>query len=313
MEPSDNTETVTGFDKLLDRIPYASGAWRRRLISGVIFCGEILLFTVFVLPSSFWERAAIGRTLASRIDSSILRNGPFLILLVLLVYALGALVDVISDGFVVRGVSEMPGIISRLPLPLKIAIGLVWPLLLLAAVVKSSFARTTYELDLGKRKANAPTPTKDDSFREALSEDALRFYENRLHGNVRIGLNEPFGGKAEAAWQALIYLTPDPHKSWTASLDSRNHETSSFLSAALFGTSACVFLYVFGSSRHFLGFALLYGLLWLISYLFLGYLHIVRRSIASMLEFLAFADRASPIGEPSLLIKPAGASEASDT
>jgi hypothetical protein len=183
----------------------------------------------------------------------------------------------------------------------------------MVGIVVSTFARTKYELDLPKGRAELTAESKHDDFREELSTEALTFYKARLSKNVQVGLNEPFGGKAEAAWQAVVYLTPDPHKSWTASLDARNHETSSFLSAAFLGTMVCLFLYLFRGSRYLLSLLLLYGMLWFISYLFLGYLHIVRRSIASIVEFLAFADLAISIDEPKLIITSHPAIEVDET
>jgi hypothetical protein len=282
MESPEQPEAATNLDKVLDRIPYTSGAFRRRLICGVIFCGEILLFVLFGPSDTFLTKVSTEITIISKLDLGVLSATQVMILVIFAVYAVGAVVDVITDGFVVRGVSLVPTIIRRLPIPLKIAAGPFWPFLVIVGVVVSTFSRTKYELKLS---------AADDSFREALSNEALEFYSNRLLRNVQVGLNEPFGGKGEAAWQAVMYLTPDPHKSWTASLDARNRETSAFLSAAFGGTLACLFFYLFRGSRQLLGLSLFYVILWFISYLFLGYLHIVRRSIVSIVEFLAFADR----------------------
>jgi hypothetical protein len=306
MASEEKPETSAELSKLLDRIPYASGAWRRRLISGVIFCTELLLFGAFVLSRHF----PIVDNLQSQFNTDLLKTAPFLILTLLVVYAVGALVDVISEGFVVRGVSVMPAVIGYYPSVLfKVAVGAVWPFLLLATVVYSSFARAKYNLDLPRVKSESSEPA---DFREELSAEALTFYRNRLQENIQIGLDEPFGGKAEAAREAMVYLTPEAHKTWTASLHARNHETSSFLSAAFFGTLACLFLYVQRGPK--LGGVLsFYAVLWFISYLFLGYLYIVRRSIASVLEFLAFVDRIASATEAGPIIRPPAVSEVRDS
>jgi hypothetical protein len=83
---------------------------------------------------------------------------------------------------------------------------------------------------------------------------------------------------------------------------------SSFLSAVFLATLGSLITYVLGHlntlSSNVTILALLYFVLWFVSYLFLGYTSIVRRSVASVVEFLAFIDRVAPAVEHSLVVAP---------
>jgi hypothetical protein len=296
---SSETEPAEGgFSKLIDRLLYSDIGLRRRLITGTTFFTTLIVYGfAFRIESLFPIKSA---TLPVNFIE-LAKSTQLTILILLLLYAMGALIEVVSDGFVVRGAARMSLFIGNhhfrwLPL---------WPLLFIYGLIQSTRKQVKYTIDLDNVQGH-PEHSGGVDIREPLSTEAANLLA-RLPSHVRAGLDEPFGGKFDAAWQTVLLLTPAAQKQWVADLRSSNHETSSFLSAAFAATTFYFCLYLNLSRQHIWnGFWAaystrtwgdcigviapgtgLYLMLIFIAYLFLGFLSLVRRSIASTLEFIA--------------------------
>src|SRR5262245_31280118 len=85
----------SAIDKILDRLGYRDGAWRRAFVSGLIFLALVASYRVPPFESLAQSAGAID----------LLKNTQALVVVTLLIFATGFVVDGVSRGFVVRGVS----------------------------------------------------------------------------------------------------------------------------------------------------------------------------------------------------------------
>ena len=303
-------KSASGFEKLVEKLPYAEGGLRRRLITGIIF---LSIFISCILLGGGSSAAPIEALLSRLSDlqvdfGALLKSTQFTIALLFFVYAIGTVIDVTSESFIVRGIAAVSTLVTPWSTggwrqrTLSVFVIAMWPISILAGFFRSTYRRT--HLKLGFVPDPELNSENNNDLREELSH-AAQFFCDRLAENVRAGLNEPFGGRFAAAWQAIIFMTPEPHKQWGVRLNARNHEMSSFLSGAFLGIASCAIHFVVTTKggREWWGLVWFYLSLWITSYFFFGYLTVLRRSIASALEFLAFMnEKPLVVGECSKII-----------
>ncbi len=195
-------------EKVLDKLPYSDGSFRRRLVSGgIVLVGIIIVCLLLSNPESFKELPIGNLTIKDFITSPIIAG-----VVILFVYALGNLVELFGEIFLVRSAS---GIFWALKFPLrkvkkekeekdkhhKIIIrskiarfifrGILWillvPFLIIFHVVMGFFGYTSYKIHIYSD----------------LSDRAKKLYEE-LPDKVELGLRQPVGDNTETAWKFLV-------------------------------------------------------------------------------------------------------------
>ena len=277
-------------DEFLERLPYSDGAWRGRFISGIVFFSMVSLHGFLT-----HDRVAISQVGAfARLKlRTYFRACSYSLVAALLVFAIGSIIDAMTAGFIVRGVSislkVLNGIFNRVPMHRKWARRLwvgftilwsfpIWPLaILVGTIVSSAGFNKLYTIGLCRNGGSFLTP------------EARKFFNN-LPTGIREGLDEPFSDKFDAAWQGLIEMAPPSQKHWVNRLGSRNYELASFLASALIGMMASMVFFT-SAAWSIVGVFVSYSytIICILSYLFFGCISIVRRSIFSVLELLAIS------------------------
>jgi hypothetical protein len=177
-------------EKLAEHLPYTDGSFRRRLITGVIFIALSMFYSLlFVWNVSQLQQ--FSQMLATINVSSLIKSTQMMLIVALFVYALGALIDVISDGFIVRGVAAVSLVLGKLAewcprqMPSSVAWIVVvvvtisfWPVMLVLGIIASTcvYIRYTNGLKLGLD----PTTTTENvvtHMREPLSNEARTYYD----------------------------------------------------------------------------------------------------------------------------------------
>ena len=282
---------MSQFDKFTEQFSLDNGSIRRSIVSGFIFIFFFLVhyvvisrFNIFSLPN------LPGFQLKDLIQST-----SFLILNLLLVFAIGSVIDTITDGFIIRGISMSSGWITKLLTQVeKISssrlIGLasviltvpLWPwAILLGSVFGTAGFKRFAELDL---LSNDP--------RIGLSDEAREFYDLKTKENskkpwkyVFNGLKQPLGDRFDAAWQEIIRWLPDECKPWVNRKISQTRDLSAFLTSMLLALSFSTIIYMANNDwRINLPVLASYALICFISYCLYGYFDLVKRKIVSVLE-----------------------------
>jgi hypothetical protein len=204
-----------------------------------------------------------------------------LVVAALLIFAAGFVIDGMSRGFLVRGVSVTSSLLDWLfkrfgkkvsrkswTFPVMLATFWLWPVVILGGTVASTAQVVTLyrfglRVNTGKQHYRLTNAGKD--------------LFDQLPVTVQEGLDEPFGDNFDAAWQGLMCLL-DGGRPWIADA-SRNYDLTSFVAAGFFGllvalksSSRTVTLWSFG-----LG----YGFMCLLSILFGCFAIIGRRGFGS--------------------------------
>ena len=208
------SRTVSG--TTLERLPYTDGSGRRRFVAGGILLIGIAFFN---WPS---VRAAVGEVNATDIIGiPVIAAGA-----VLVVYALGSIVEMLGEFFLIRAVSGVfwalgfPGRSMALrtsPLG-KLSAGLlsavavfflaVWNLL------KGLLGRTNYAISLEPK----------------LTPKARELYA-KLPSKVVSGLSRPVGDDAEIALKHITELLPESDRKWARRLVNRAKDVSAITTA----------------------------------------------------------------------------------
>jgi hypothetical protein len=228
----------------------------------------------------------------------IIKSSQLLIVAAGFVFAVGGVIDAMTEGFIVRGVSTTRSIHAWLSEnvipqwePAKIAFNvlsfLIWPPIVVICTVLSSSDH--YKLLSVGLLENAPKLLQDGK----ISKEAAGFFKEVLSSNMQQGLNLPFCNQFDAAWQGLLAMVPEAHRQWVNGLSSRNRDLASFLSSAFFAlviSSACLF----GAGRWYSWATVIsYVLICLISWLLFGYVSLVIRSVLAALELAAITSTSS--------------------
>ena len=180
--------------EIFDRLPSADGGFRRRFSSGILF-SLIAVVGIFWFPGIPIMMESISDALrAVNADWSLLKSIGFSIILFGIIFAVGNLLDVVSDVFIrpfflfFGGKLAYHGLMRSFPF---------------------SILRKKGETSL---------------FSERHADFEL------LPDVVRKGLDNPYGRQFLIAFRYMIYLAPDEEKSWLQQLDVRNSNLFSVLS-----------------------------------------------------------------------------------
>src|SRR5262245_8834931 len=220
-------------DKLLDRLGYRDGAWRRAFVSGLIF---LTLVAGYGVPP--FDRST-GLAETADTIKELLKSTQALMVVTLLIFASGFVIDGVSRGFLVRGVSVTASCIDRWSRRVRgssrwgwrswfvpLATCLLWPLMILVGTVLSTGQVVTlyrFGLRLSKVRPNGPKPSGTTPSGPPPPEVRTSSYQltkrgralfKRLPQAVREGLDEPYGDKFDAAWQGLSVIAPAEQRQW---------------------------------------------------------------------------------------------------
>ena len=183
----------SNIDKILEKIPYSDGSFRRRLVSGcIVLIGLLVLFCSGEIASFING--------SSKFDAKDLLTSPIIAgTLLLLVYAIGNLVEMIGEVFLVKGAA---GLYSAFSYPAQstkqekyyifhfigvCAYGLYVPFLMARNMIKSFLGYKTYEIKL----------------KTILNKDAMNLCDS-FPDSVVSGLSAPVGNDAEIAWKYIV-------------------------------------------------------------------------------------------------------------
>jgi hypothetical protein len=191
-------------EKLIDKFPYSDGSLRRRFVSGAIVL--ISLWVAFnVNLKTIIEGVSID---------SIIKSPTILLGIVLLIYAIGNIIEILGEIFLVRAAS---GTFYAIQFPLhhfrnrnpwmKYSLRiLLWvafvPSLIYYSIFKGLVGFTDFRFDIESR----------------ISNHSIRFYKS-LPEKVISGLSQPLGDDAEIAWKYLISsFSSEGDKRWARRL-----------------------------------------------------------------------------------------------
>jgi hypothetical protein len=176
-------------DKVLERFPYADGSLRRRFIAGgIVLLGALLMHWKHLKPiiQDFGAKDLI--------TSPIIAIG-----LILLIYAVGNLVELLGELFLIRAASgyfwatsfpkrriKEPQAFERTVKKLFLHLTCV-PFIAIYNFLVGLTGRTSYKVDTKSR----------------LSEEGKNLYDS-LPEKVELGLSEPVGDNSEIAWKYLV-------------------------------------------------------------------------------------------------------------
>lgn len=265
-----------GLEKIAEKIPYSEGGLRRRFTSGgmIVFA---VLFLIYESPTSSLETL----TAKDLIASPVIALG-----LLVLIYAIGNIVEMIGELFIVRAVGETVWAGNRanewwgrrsIPVRLLVFIPLVYfaGFYFYYHILRGLVGVSRYRWEVDK----------------FLSAKATRYFHN-LPETIQNGLAHPLGDHFDSAWKYLQVHSTEEGKQWLVKLDSRNKDiltiTSSLIVVLLllfFGTADVL---PEDSQTVGTGFFLLSGVLVLLTLLplplFRGYFLMLRKSIVGALE-----------------------------
>jgi hypothetical protein len=222
----------------------------------------------------------------------VIRSSQLLIVAAGFVFAAGAVIDAMTDGFIVRGASTSRSIHAWLSLKLfpshewlRILFNLIlfffWPpIIVVCTILSSSDHYVLYRVGL-KDNSQKLLEKKD------VTKAALRIFE-RMPPNMQESLDTPFCNQFDAAWQGLLTMLPEPHHRWVISLWSRNRDLASFLASGYCALAiSSGFLLTAGRGLFNWTAVSSYILLCVLSWLLFGYISLVVRSIFAVLELVA--------------------------
>jgi hypothetical protein len=230
----------TQLDKLLERMPYADGSGRRRLVTG----GIVLVGIAIIL----FKADALANFGDVEVDLMTVLGSPTLLLIVILaVYATGSIVEMLGDYFLVRAAS---GAFMALGLPgsrasaeqssaARAAFYILYfsivPLVTLWQVLSGLLGKTRYSIDLASR----------------LTPEAAATFEG-FPSKVVNGLQYPVGDDSEYALRHITEtLTEEADRKWGRRLLNRVKDVSAVTTSLfLLGIIALLTSALDESSQH---------------------------------------------------------------
>ncbi|MGH8490689.1 MAG: hypothetical protein ACREXS_17950 [Gammaproteobacteria bacterium] len=298
---------MNAVEKILDQLPYTDGGIRRRFIGGMIF------FVVLLIHWAVYDALGIVpvKNVALLDGLKQIENLQVLAVFGVCIYALGSIIDAMSEGFILRGVSitrrginwlldmdrisggtrDKTRVLSFFTFAVSFCMS---PLMVTAGTIMSAAGRNPlHKIGLpGKaeqRINQSPLPDKKTAQadeNEPISVEAARYFK-QLPESMQAGLDTPFGDQFEAAWQALIAKTPESHRPWVKRLGTRNRDIACFLSAAFLALVLSTAVSAAQMGWNHESILSSYAILCFLGWWLLGCASIVGRSIVSVLELLA--------------------------
>lgn len=294
-------------DDAIMSLPSGDGSTRRRFVSGLTF---VAVFGLHTAASKLFDLSYLGARSGVGLRE-IVTSTQILVAATFVVFAIGATLVSIVDGYLLPGVSftvrisvwlrhcpddsSMPKFM-RLPIALILVLVsvLLWPLTLVLCTVLDSFGISRYYSAGLTKSAGGGAST-------GLDERTLAFYKKSFSPSFQTGLDAVFCNRYQAAWQALSDVVPERHRHWVAQQESRNRDLASITGSAFLALLLAVM--VSGTSRFLPGEALLttespavwgtglrvttYVMSVLLSYFLCGSVIIAARSTVGILDLAA--------------------------
>lgn len=272
---------MAALEKIVERIPYSDGGFRRRMTAGAIV----------VLGAAFSQSLKIQALSISFKDASELINSTFVgIILLLLVYAIGGLVEVLAELFVSRLTGntawaiiapknmykKYPSFIRKIFQAFTYYPGIIF--LLYAAWGRAIIGKSSYRWhDLEK----------------TLQPNTRAHY--KLYPDIiKKGLEDPFGVYGELAWRYFSNHGTHEEMSFARKLENRNKDilvivTSLMIVMTIFIPSFQRLLITPGAEQEvlfiFMQFMMVVPVVFLSSYFLL-----LKQSILSVIEYRYMGD-----------------------
>ena len=274
---------MSTLDKIVDRIPYSDGGFRRRMTGGSIVTVAIGITAWGLFGSQ--ERLEY---IASSGIGNVMYSPAILALLLVIIHAIGGTIEVFAELFVARIAGNMAWSVQRprviVAVKFRAIRGILsfiyfalLPFFSMYGLVCAFFGKSLYNWN---------------NIKDHLSKEAVTRYDSFPH-IVRQSLKDPFGKRRAFLW---IYFGSSDNSNdgmaLTRRLDSRNHDLLSVITSVMIlpviSSFYLVYSWVSGSSVEevvalfVLAFYLLSFAIYILLY---GYIMMIRQSIVTIIEF----------------------------
>jgi hypothetical protein len=283
----------------MERLLQINGAIRRNLLTGLIFAFVFCLhYFLLVAPRALNQLNRPGANAGAVTLKDVIRSSQLLVVATGFVFAAGAVIDAMTDGFVVRGVSTSRSVherLSKIIVPQKGWRGIlfnvlsffIWPpVIVICTILSSSDHYILYRVGL---QANDPQLANENG----ISAAAMKVFKDTFSSNMRQGLDAPFCNQFDAAWQGLLAMLPEPQRQWAIGLSSRNRDLAAFLSSGFFALAISTGFLVSTGRLWSWAAGISYIFLCLLSWFLFGYVSLVIRSVLTVLELYSVLSYAS--------------------
>ncbi len=273
-------------DKIVEKIPFFDGTFRRRFTAGGLIVLPIIIFAI--------TRYEISISTYHLDVKDILTSPTLAFGLLILIYAIGNLAEMLGEIFIIRVAGNVIwaflvpfGRFSKGPgLARNIARAVLWYI-----VFGPLFYYYSFKGLIGISEY------KWEHLSEYLSPDAQNFFAN-LPYIVKRSLQEPFGNYGEIAWQYFQAYSSQTHRKWLIKIESRNKEILAIITAVIIiYILSIIYFFIFASN---LGVQVDKKVLLMLQiilivlplFLFMGYFLILRKSILGLLELFSITESA---------------------
>ena len=243
--------------KILERIPYAEGAFRRRLVAG-----GLLLLLLFV-PSMLGEEEAdlVPPKAAALILDKMDLTSPVAMLTALIVtYSVGTLVEVLADTYV-AGLVGGVGWGIMLPTRLSGSARSFLRYIKLASLFPVGMVSIYWFAALG---CIGKSPYREDPLPRLKGEGQKAFLN--LPDAIKEALSRPFSNGFEKGWRYLVLTAPEDQRQWLIKLEARNRDILAISTSLL-----VAFLLAFAMYYDKIGFQLFLAAPWVLVMALYGY------------------------------------------
>jgi hypothetical protein len=274
----------------MERLLQINGAIRRSLLTGLIFAFVFCLHYFLLVAPRVLDQLNQSNANAGAVTlKDVIRSSQLLVVATGFVFAAGAVIDAMTDGFVVRGVSTSRSIhdwLSKKLVPQKGWPGIlfnllsffIWPpVIVICTILSSSDRYILYRVGLQADDSQLVNENR-------VSEAASKIFRDTLSSNMRQGLDAPFCNQFDAAWQGLLAMLPEPQRQWAIGISSRNRDLAAFLSSGFFALAISTGFLVSTGRLWSWAAGISYIFLCLLSWFLFGYVSLVVRSVLTVLE-----------------------------
>ena len=262
--------------KILERIPYAEGAFRRRLVAG-----GLLLLLLFV-PSMLGEEEAdlVPPKAAALILDKMDLTSPVAMLTALIVtYSVGTLVEVLADTYV-AGLVGGVGWGIMLPTRLSGSARSFLRYIKLASLFPVGMVSIYWFAALG---CIGKSPYREDPLPRLKGEGQKAFLN--LPDAIKEALSRPFSNGFEKGWRYLVLTAPEDQRQWLIKLEARNRDILAISTSLL-----VAFLLAFAMYYDKIGFQLFLAAPWVLVMALYGYFMLLRQSILDAIELRSLTE-----------------------
>ena len=261
---------------LIQEFSFNDGALRRKLISGLIVVSAIVVADGSLLAFTPGEL------------TSLLSSPVVALLLVLVIYIVGTIVELIGEQFLVRSVGAT---MWMLTLPIreirpksKTARILIWVLLYLFAIPIAAYIAAFVGLF-------GVCPYREDP--NKVNDPRAIAHYRKLPATVQRGLVDPFGEYFDLAWHQIAIRLDPPSNRFLLRRVGRIRDVLAITTALVLGAFALLASLSFGKqSPSPLAQLSMFALILSPAVLFYGYMLILRSGIRNCIELSALASEA---------------------